>query len=94
MNEFYDSLETRSNDERAATQLEALRAQLSHIKYSTTAYAKALAQVDTESINDFESFATLPLTRKSELLALHVRLDAFESRCDGETVSGFLLLPQ
>ncbi|MCP4766777.1 MAG: phenylacetate--CoA ligase [Gammaproteobacteria bacterium] len=70
MNEFYDSLETRSSDERAATQLAALRAQLSHVKNNTTAYAKVLAQVDVESINDLESFATLPLTRKSELLAL------------------------
>jgi len=70
MNEFYDSLETRSADERATAQLAALRAQLSHVKDSTTAYAGALAQVDVESIDDFESFATLPLTRKSELLAL------------------------
>ena len=70
MNEFYDSLETRSNDERATAQLAALRAQLSHVKNSTSAYADALAQVDAESINDLESFATLPLTRKSELLAL------------------------
>ena len=70
MNEFYDSLETRSSDERAAAQLATLRAQLSHIKNSTTAYASALAEVDAESINDLESFATLPLTRKSEMLAL------------------------
>jgi len=70
MNEFYDSLETRSNDERATAQLAALRAQLSHVKDSTTAYAGSLAEVDVESIDDFESFATLPLTRKSELLAL------------------------
>ncbi len=70
MNEFYDSLETRSSDERATAQLAALRAQLSHVKNSTTAYADALAQVDVESIDDFESFATLPLTRKSEMLAL------------------------
>ena len=77
MNEFYDSLETRSSNERAAAQLAALRAQLSHIKNSTTAYARALAQVDTESINDFESFATLPLTRKSELLALQAERRPF-----------------
>ena len=70
MNEFYDSLETRSKDERAAAQLAALRAQLSHAKNNTTAYANALEDIDVESIDDFESFATLPLTRKSELLAL------------------------
>jgi len=70
MTEFYDNLETRSSDERAAAQLAALRAQLKHVKNNTGAYASALEEVDIESITDLESFATLPLTRKSELLAL------------------------
>jgi phenylacetate-CoA ligase len=70
MTEFYDQLETRSSDARAAAQLAALRAQLEHAKSNTTAYADTLAEIDTESIIDFESFARLPLTRKSELLAL------------------------
>jgi phenylacetate-CoA ligase len=70
MNEFYDNLETRSNDERCAAQLAALRAQLSHIKNNTSAYASTLAETDAESISDLESFASLPLTRKSELLEL------------------------
>jgi len=56
MNDYYDSLETRSSDERSATQLAALRAQLTHVTQNTAAYADA--------------FRKLPLTRKSELIAL------------------------
>jgi phenylacetate-CoA ligase len=77
MNEYYDSLETRSGDERAAAQLEALRAQIEHVKNNTRAYANALEDIDAESISDFEAFAALPLTRKSELLALQRKQSPF-----------------
>jgi len=70
MNDYYDSLETRSSDERSAAQLAALRAQLTHVTQNTSAYASAFRGIDVESIADFESFAQLPLTRKSELIAL------------------------
>jgi len=70
MNDYYDSLETRSSDERSAAQLAALRAQLTHVTQNTSAYADAFREIDVESIADFESFAQLPLTRKSELIAL------------------------
>jgi phenylacetate-CoA ligase len=70
MSEYYDELETRSSDERAAAQLAALRAQLQHVKSNTAAYASAFADIDIDAIDDFESFAALPLTRKSGLIAL------------------------
>ena len=70
MNEFYDQLETRSSDERATAQLAALRAQLVHVRDNTSAYAADFAGIDVEAINDFESFTRIPLTRKSELIAL------------------------
>ena len=70
MSEFYDSLETRSPDERIAAQFEALRAQLEHAKNNTTAYAASLADVDPASIGDAAAFSALPLTRKSELIEL------------------------
>jgi len=70
MNDYYDSLETRSSDERSAAQLAALRAQLTHVTQNTSAYADAFREIDVESIADFESFAQLPLTRKSELIEL------------------------
>ena len=70
MNEFYDQLETRSSEERADAQLTALRTQLSDVAQNTLAYADAFSNIDIASITDFESFAQLPLTRKSELIAL------------------------
>ena len=70
MSEYYDSLETRSSDERTEAQLLALRAQLAHARDNTAAYAAALDEIDLDSIRDFEAFAKLPLTRKSELIAL------------------------
>ncbi len=70
MSEYYDDLETRGSDERAAAQLAALRAQLAHVTQNTAAYAGLFSEIDVHSITDFDSFATLPLTRKSELLEL------------------------
>jgi phenylacetate-CoA ligase len=70
MSDYYDSLETRSSDERSAAQLAALRAQLTHVTQNTSAYADAFREFNIDSIADFESFAQLPLTRKSELIAL------------------------
>jgi phenylacetate-coenzyme A ligase PaaK-like adenylate-forming protein len=70
MNDYYDNLETRSSDERSAAQLASLRGQLTHVTQNTSAYADAFREIDVESIADFESFAQLPLTRKSELIAL------------------------
>ena len=73
MNEFYDQLETRSSEERADAQLTALRTQLGHVAQNTSAYADAFSNIDIASITDFESFAQLPLTRKSELIALQAK---------------------
>ena len=77
MNEFYDSLETRSSDERAAAQLALLRDQVEHARNNTRTYADTLEDIDARSITDFESFAALPLTRKSELLALQEKQRPF-----------------
>ena len=77
MNEFYDQLETRSHDERAAAQLGALRAQLTHVTQNTSAYADAFREIDIDSITDLEAFSRIPLTRKSELIALQVEQRPF-----------------
>ena len=52
----YDDLETRSDDERAAAQLEALRAQLARTG-------------STARVSDLADIAALPVLRKSELAA-------------------------
>ena len=70
MSEFYDYLETRSNDERTQAQFEAIRAQIAHVQNNTAAYSTILKDVDASEIIDAASFSTLPLTRKSELIEL------------------------
>ncbi|MCP4335164.1 MAG: phenylacetate--CoA ligase, partial [Gammaproteobacteria bacterium] len=70
MSEFYDSLETRDDDERRQAQLQALRTQVAHVKNNTNAYSESLKNIDPDTIIDAESFSALPLTRKSELIEL------------------------
>ena len=70
MSEFYDSLETRSVDERAQAQFEAIRAQIAHVQINTLAYAESLKDIDAASIVDAGTYSALPLTRKSELIEL------------------------
>ncbi|MCP4876505.1 MAG: phenylacetate--CoA ligase [Gammaproteobacteria bacterium] len=70
MSEFYDSLETRDDDERRQAQLQALRTQVAHVKDNTNAYSESLKNIDPDTIIDAESFSALPLTRKSELIEL------------------------
>ena len=70
MSEFYDSLETRSADERAQAQFEAIRAQIAHVQGNTLAYAESLKDIDAASIVDEKTYSALPLTRKSELIEL------------------------
>ncbi len=70
MSEYYDSLETRSAEERAQAQFESIRAQIEHVKSSTAAYAESLRDFDAAEITDAATFSALPLTRKSELIEL------------------------
>jgi phenylacetate-CoA ligase len=70
MSEFYDSLETRSSDERNQAQLEAIREQIRHVQNNTVAYSESLKEIDASKITDATSFSELPLTRKSELIEL------------------------
>ena len=77
MNDFYDSLETRSADERNTAQFAALREQIEHVQQNTTAYGESLKEIDAGAIVDAESFSRLPLTRKSELTELQQRTRPF-----------------
>jgi len=70
MSEFYDSLETRSADERTKAQLEAIREQIRYVQNNTVAYSESLKDIDANEITDATSVSELPLTRKSELIEL------------------------
>jgi phenylacetate-CoA ligase len=77
MSEHYDSLETRSADERGQAQFEAIRAQIEHVQNNTPAYTESLKGIDASAIADAQAFSTLPLTRKSELIELQKSVRPF-----------------
>ncbi len=70
MTDFYDDLETRSSDQREAALFAALPAHLAHAKASAPHFARILAEVDPAGIRDRAALATLPVTRKADLIAL------------------------
>ena len=63
---FFDTLETRSADERAADLAKALPEQIARAK-SAPGYAELLDGVDPAAVTSAEALAALPVLRKSEL---------------------------
>ena len=74
---YYDALETRSADERAAALLADLPRQIAHARSATSAFAASLGDVDPTAVTSRESLATLPVIRKSDLLAMQARTPPF-----------------
>lgn len=69
MSDFYDALETRSADQRAADIATALPAQIAHAKANAAYYGKVFADIDPASIDSAAALTALPVTRKSDLMA-------------------------
>jgi phenylacetate-CoA ligase len=87
MSRYYDALETRSTDERAADLALALPQQIARAK-GLAGYAESLADVDPSGITTIEALAALPVLRKSDLgraQAAHPPFGGFTARA----VSGF-----
>ena len=63
---FFDDLETRSADERAADIARRLPDQIARAK-AAPGYAETLADVDPAAITDVAALAALPVLRKSDL---------------------------
>src|SRR5262245_7807939 len=70
MREHYDSLETRDPGERERSLLAALPGQIAHAKQNAPGWARILAGVDPGAVSDRAALAKLPVTRKSDLVAL------------------------
>ncbi|HEY0834135.1 MAG TPA: AMP-binding protein [Azospirillum sp.] len=70
MTDFYDTLETRSPDQREAELFAALPAHLGHAKANAPYFGRLLADVDPAAVRDRAALAALPVTRKSDLIAL------------------------
>jgi phenylacetate-CoA ligase len=68
MQDYYDSLETRTPAQRETELMAALPAQVAHAQRATAAYGAILAGVDAGKVNSREALAKLPVTRKHELL--------------------------
>jgi len=68
MTSFFDELETRSADQRAADLARELPAQIARAK-SAPGIAALLGDVDPAAFTSAEALATLPVIRKSELSA-------------------------
>ncbi len=67
MTKFYDTLETRSADQRSADQAQALRTQLAQAK-SAPGFAGFMAQVDVDAVQSIDDLVNLPVLRKSDLV--------------------------
>lgn len=64
---FYDSLETRSEDQRANDLAQDLPQQIANAKKNATGFAALLVDVDASEITQISDLARLPVLRKSDL---------------------------
>lgn len=67
---YYDDLETRDPERREQALIAALPQQIAHAKAKAPYYAQALADLDPASVTSRAALALLPVTRKSDLIAL------------------------
>ncbi len=77
MTDFYDDLESRSNEQRDKALFGALPGHVAHAKQNTTYFASLLADIDARSVVDRTSLAAIPVTRKSDLIALQKQAPPF-----------------
>ena len=70
MNTFFDALETRSPEFRERAMMAELRLQIANAQKNTAAFSKLLEGVEASTITSRQALATLPVTRKSELVDL------------------------
>ncbi len=76
MTEYFDELEIRAPEAREEALMAALPKQISLAK-STEGYASVLADVEPADIDSRAALAQLPVTRKSELIALQAASPPF-----------------
>lgn len=73
MSMYYDALETRSPDQREGELFAALPAQVAHAKANASYFATLLAGIEPRDVASRKALATLPVTRKSDLVELQKR---------------------
>ena len=68
--DFHDTRETRDPEARERELLTRLPGQIAHARAAAPAFGRLLADVDPDSVTSRAALATLPVTRKSELLEM------------------------
>ncbi len=68
MNHHFDALETRDPAQRETALMTALPGQVAHARHSSAAYSHILKDVHPASVTSRQALASLPVTRKHELL--------------------------
>jgi len=68
--EHFDALETRDPAARERDLMARLSAHVAHSRKATTHFGRLLDKIDPFAVNDRAALAKLPVTRKSELMAL------------------------
>ncbi len=74
---YYDARETRAPAQREAELMQQLPQQIAYAKARSVYYAEALAAVDATQITTRQALASLPLTRKRDLLELQKQRPPF-----------------
>ena len=85
MNHHFDALETRDPAQREAALMTALPGQVAHARHSSAAFSQILKDVHPASVTSRQALASLPVTRKQELLE---RQQAAWTGADGADVFG------
>ncbi len=75
--EHYDDLETRTADAREAALLAALPRQIAHAKAKAPGFTRILAEVEPAQVTGRQALARLPVTHKSDLVALQADAPPF-----------------
>lgn len=65
----FDDRETRSDEQRSEDLARELPLQIAHAKTNTQGYQESLADIDPKAITDHAALATLPVMRKTQMLA-------------------------
>jgi len=65
---YYDALEVRDPSVRHVEQMQALQEVVAHAKENSDYFAQLLENIDPSSIDSLDALATLPVTRKSDLV--------------------------
>ncbi|OUS24700.1 AMP-dependent synthetase [Thalassotalea sp. 42_200_T64] len=88
MNSFYDDKENQNQQQRENRLFAQLAVQLNFAKNQCPYYQKTLAEINIEHINSRALLATLPITRKSDLISLQQEQPIFAGLTAGTASIG------